>query len=323
MARAFAFLALFCGACTSAAAAPSTTSAQPPTSAAATEPAPNAPSATVVAAPLPPPDTLPISAYSWGPNANDDRLNVRFAAPPAGFTRVETASDSFGRFLRALPLQAEGSPVVDYRGNPLHTNGKHPNIVAVADLDVGSKDLQHCADVIIRLHGEWRYGKGERNLSYKAVSGQTLAYQNYVSGERALVKGKGIALEHTAAPAKDSHALMRGYMDEVFSWAGTASLEPYAKKVAWNDLQPGDFFVQSGSPFGHAVLILDAAKDDKGRVALLLGQSYMPAQSFQILRPARGNKGFTDSAWFVVDADDQLVDTPFWQPFNKTSLRRL
>lgn len=303
---------LFCAACTTAAAP----SPAPPPALASAPPASSA-------APLPPPDTLPISAYAWGPSASDDRLNARFASPPAGFARAPTAPDSFGRFLRALPLQPAGSPVVDYRGNPLHSNGKHPNIVAVADLDIGAKDLQHCADVIIRLHGEWRYGKGERNLAYKSVSGQTLSYQGYVGGERAIVEGKGIVLKHVAAPQKDSHALMRGWMDEVFSWAGTASLEPYSKKVAWSDVTPGDFFVQSGSPFGHAVIILDVAKDDKGRVALLLGQSYMPAQSFQILKPAGSNNGFADTAWFIVEPNDLSVDTPFWQPFLKTSLRRM
>lgn len=313
---------VFCAGCTAASAAPPPASTS--VTAAPVAPAVAAPSASpAAAASLPPPDTLPISAYSWGPSASDDRLNVRFASPPKGFARVEASPDSFGRFLRALPLQAEGSPVVDYRGNPLHSNGKHPNIVAVADLDVGTKDLQHCADVILRLHAEWRYGKGERNLAYKSVSGQTLSYQGYIGGERAIVEGKGIALKHAAAPAKDSHALMRGWMDEVFAWAGTASLEPYSKKVAWRDVAPGDFFVMSGAPYGHAVLILDVAKDEKGRVALLLGQSYMPAQSFQILKPAGGNNGFADTAWFVVEDNDQLVDTPFWQPFPKTSLRRM
>lgn len=301
---------LVCAACTTAAAAP----APSPLASASPVPAP------VVA---PPPDTLPISAYAWGPSAAGDRLNVRFASPPAGFTRVETAPDSFGRFLRALPLQPAGTPVVDYRGRPLYDGGKHPSIVAVADLDIGSKDLQHCADVILRLHAEWRYGKGERSLAYKSVSGQTLSYPGYLKGERAVVEGKGIKLSPVAAPQKDSHAVMRGWMDEVFSWAGTASLEPYSKKVAWSDVAPGDFFVQSGSPFGHAVLVLDLAKDDRGRVAMLIGQSYMPAQSFQILKPAGKNGGVSDTAWFVVEPSDATVDTPFWQPFLKTSLRRM
>jgi hypothetical protein len=260
----------------------------------------------------------PLSSYSWGPTASDERLNQRFASPPAGFTRVETADGSFGRFLRSLPLQPAGSPVVDFQGNRLHNDGQHPNIVAVVDLDIGSKNLQHCADVIIRLHGEWRYGHGARDLGYKSVSGQLLSYPNYVAGDRAIVEGKGIVMKRVAAPAKESHAVMRSWMDEVFSWAGTASLEPYSKKVAWADVAPGDFFVMSGSPYGHAVIILDVAKDSSGKVALLLGQSYMPAQSFQILK---GNGA--SSAWFVVEPNDISVDTPFWAPFPKTSLRRM
>lgn len=265
----------------------------------------------------------PASAYPWGPTAPEsDRLSARFATPPAGFTRVDVDQDSFGNFLRNLPLKPAGSPVVDFQGTPLHNGGQHPNIVAVADLDIGSKDLQHCADVIYRLNGEWRYGKGDNNLVYKAVSGQALGYRNYIAGERAIIEGKGIALKKVAAPAKDTHALMRGYMDEVFSWAGTASLARDAKPVAWSDLQPGDFFVMSGSPYGHAVLVLDVAKDTKGRVALLLGQSYMPAQSFQVLKPAGSNNGVA-SDWFVVDPSDLAVDTPFWAPFPKTSLHRL
>jgi hypothetical protein len=265
------------------------------------------------APPLAPSDAV----YPWGPSTTSERLDARFRAPPGGFTRVNVAAGSFGEFLRTLPLQPEGSPVVDYRGLKLYSEGRHPNIVAVADLDVGSRDLQHCADVIIRLHAEWRYGRGEHDLNYRSVSGQQLSYRGYVAGDRAIVEGKNIVIRRASSPRKDDHVLLRGWLDDVFNWAGTASLERDAKKVARSDLQPGDFFVMSGSPFGHAVLILDAAKDDKGRTALLLGQSYMPAQSFQVLRPSN------DSAWFIVDVNDNYVSTPFWQPFPLTALRRL
>lgn len=315
-----AFPLVLCLACTTAAGAPTPA---PTLSAAPSAPAVVSVAPLVPASPGPPLESLPISAYPWGPAADDGRLITRFAAPPTGFARVATAPESFGRFLRALPLKPEGALVVDYRGLPLHAGGRHPNIVAVADLDVGTKDLQHCADVIIRLHAEWRYGKGERNLAYRSVSGQTLAYEGYLGGDRAVVSGKEMVFKHVAGAQKDRHPVMRSWLDEVFAWAGTASLEPYARKVAWADLAPGDFFVMSGAPFGHAVLVLDVAKDDQGRVALLVGQSYMPAQSFQILRPAGDNHGARDTAWFVVEPSDLLVDTPFWPAFPKTSLRRL
>ena len=262
----------------------------------------------------------PVTAvHPWGPRATapSDRLDGRFRDPPAGFTRIDVRPGSFGEFLRALPLRPEGAPVVDFRGRKLHDEGRHPNIVAVADIDVGQKDLQHCADAIIRLHAEWRYGRGERDIAYRAVSGQSLSYRGYLAGERAVVRGKTLTFERAAAPRRDEHAVFRAWLDEVFSWAGTASLERDGKKVSSaTEMVPGDFFVMSGSPFGHAVLVLDVARDDEGRLAVLLGQSYMPAQSFQVL--ARD-----ESPWFVIEPGDAFVSTPFWKPFPISSLRRL
>ncbi len=259
------------------------------------------------------------AVYPWGPSATApaDRLDGRFSKPPSGFTRVDVAPGSFGAFLRSLPLLPEGSPVVDYRGRRLHAEGRHPNIAAVADIDVGDKDLQHCADAILRLHAEWRYGRGARDLVYRAVSGQPLSYQGWLAGDRSFVAGKDLVVKRTAAPRRDDHAVFRGWLDDVFSWAGTPSLERDGKKVPTaSETMPGDFFVMSGSPFGHAVLVLDVARDDKGRLAVLLGQSFMPAQSFHVL-------AHDGSPWFVIEPGDTLVSTPFWRPFPVTSLRRL
>jgi hypothetical protein len=254
-------------------------------------------------------------SYPWQPTSAE-RLDQRFAAPD-GFTRVAVEEGSFGSFLRTLPLLPDGAQVVSYRGDPLYQNGHHASIAAVADLDVGTRDLQHCADVIIRLNAEWHYGRGERDIGYKSVSGARLSYKQYLAGERAVVEAGKFTLRPAARPKMDDHAAFRAWLDDVFAWAGTASLERDAEKVAIGDLRPGDFFVMSGRPFGHAVLVLDVAKDDRGRVAMLLGQSYMPAQSFHVLRRSES------SAWFVLEPGAQLVDTPFWQPFPIGALRRL
>jgi predicted esterase len=270
-------------------------------------------------APAEAPKPIPKSTavYPWGPTAApSDRLDVRFASPPSGFTRVDVAEGSFGAMLRTLPLAPEGSPVVDYRGIPLYDHGKHPGIVAIADLDIGNKDLQQCADTIYRLHAEWRYGRGQRDIGYRSVSGVRLGYKAWLAGERPIVNGKDIVMKKIAASHADDHATFRAYLEELYNWAGTASLERDTMKVDLDDVRAGDFFVLTGQPFGHAVLVLDVAKNADGRTALLLGQSYMPAQSFSILRPN------DRTAWFVVDKDAQFVDTPFWKPFPRSSLRR-
>ena len=279
---------------------------------------PAAPSAAPAAA-LPVPLAAVEAVYPWRTGATAaDRLDGRYRDPPNGLTRVVVAKGSFGAFLRSLPLAPDGTKVVDHAGRPLYEDGHHPNIAAVVDIDVGTSDLQQCADSILRLNAEWRYGLGERDIAYRAVSGQRLAYRSWLAGDRAVVHGNDIAFTRLAAPHADDHAFFRGWLDDVFRWAGTGSLARDARKVERKDLAPGDFFVMTGAPFGHAVLVLDVARDERGRVALLLGQGYMPAQSFQVLQ--------TDarSPWFVVEPDDAAVTTPFWKPFPfETSLKRL
>lgn len=73
--------------------------------------------------------------------------------------------------------------------------------------------------------------------------------------------------------------------------------------------------VQPGAP-GHAVLVLDVARAAGGRRALLLGQGYMPAQSFHVLRAGR------EGAWFVVEPGAPGLDTPFWPLFPWKTLHR-
>ena len=64
--------------------------------------------------------------------------------------------------------------------------------------------------------------------------------------------------------------------------------------------------------YGGRIIILG----DSGEKVALLGQSFMPAQSFQVLRPSR------DRTWFSL-ADEDGVQTPFWRRFPWSSLRRL
>jgi hypothetical protein len=71
-------------------------------------------------------------------------------------------------------------------------------------------------------------------------------------------------------------------------------------------LRPGDVFVKGGFP-GHAVLVLDAAENAKGERLFLLGQSYMPAQEFHVLKTPISLR----SPWYEADGKGKLV-TPEW-----------
>jgi hypothetical protein len=251
--------------------------------------------------------------YPWlRPDARVRALEASIAPPP-GYARVALEGNDFGAWLRALPLRAPGSPVRSYRGAELLAPGD-ARLAAVAELDVGRADLQQCADSIIRLHAEWLWSRGRHaDIRYHVTSGDLAVWSRYAGGERPRIEPQKMRWE-PGARADASRGAFARYLDIVFGYAGTGSLAQRAVKRARADVAPGDFFVLPGSP-GHAVLVLDLARDASGRQVALLGQGYMPAQDFHVLAgPERG--------WYSLDAE--AVDTPFWPvPFPWSALRRL
>ncbi len=295
-------------------ASPSSAGAVPSASPTANAAAASATAARRAAAPL---DTDP---YPWHQDRSVealpavDTVEQRFA-PPEGFVRVPLEPDSFGAWLRRLPLAAPSTPVRSNRGRILR-RADDPHVAAVTTLDVGTADLQQCADAVIRLHAEWCWSRGRRDMSYRAAAGIALPYARWARGERVVLDGRALRWTPSGTPG-DDHASFRKYLDAVFSWANTVSLARQADAVALAELRAGDFMILPGGP-GHTVLVLDLARDGAGGRAVLLGQSYMPAQSFQVLRPGRA------SAWFLVEPELGGIQTPFWPaPFPWSSLRRL
>ena len=252
------------------------------------------------------------SRYPWlSPHTPIRPLSAVFA-PPAGYTRVPVEDGSFGAWLRTLPLRPAGTPVLDFRGEQVRA-GEDASIAAVAELDVGTANLQQCADSIIRLHAEWLWSRGEqKSIAYHFTNGDLAAWPRYAAGERAKVSGARVTWVRSA-PAESSRAAFRAYLDLVFTYAGTLSLGSETRRPGREDVRPGDFFVLGGSP-GHAVLVLDVARNASGSRVALLGQGFLPAQDFHVL--SRGAPG----PWFPLDAPE--VVTPFWRPFPWSSLRR-
>ncbi|XXF80777.1 DUF4846 domain-containing protein [Myxococcaceae bacterium GXIMD 01537] len=270
-----------------------------------------APEAVPSASPRPP-ERAERARYPW--LSADARVRPLEAAfpPPTGYTRVAVEPDSFGAWLRGLPLRPEGTPVLDYAGGEI-LGPRDARLAAVAELDVGTANLQQCADSIIRLHAEWLWSRGQQErIAYRFTSGHLAAWPRYAAGERARISGSKVTWV-SSAPADRSRSAFRSYLSLVFTYAGTLSIQGEKQRPSRADVRPGDFFVLGGSP-GHAVLVLDVARDAGGRRVALLGQGYIPAQDFHVLAGAEG-------PWFPLDGE--TVPTPFWKPFPWNSLRRL
>jgi hypothetical protein len=236
--------------------------------------------------------------YGWLPAdqatvAASATLAARIA-PPAGFERVPAPAGSFAAWLRGLPMQPEGSPVLTYTGAPKWRQDVH---AAVIDIDIGKRDLQQCADAIMRLRAEWLFSQSrDREIAFNDTDGKRRRF---------------------SASKRSDHAGLRKYMDLVFAYAGTYSLERELKKVVPDEIAIGDVFIKGGFP-GHAVLVADMAENEAtGEKRFLLLQSYMPAQSMHILKNPASRDG---SPWYATPIGDQLV-TPEWT-FPRTALKR-
>ncbi len=252
-------------------------------------------------------------AWPWLPaDAQRERLHERFPPPP-GYEREALPAGSFGAWLRELPLLPAGSAVLLFDGRPKARQDVH---AAVVDLDVGRRDLQQCADAVMRLRAEHLFAAGRSaDIAFDATSRDRLPFARWARGERPVVEAGGRRLRWAPGGRADSsHAALRRYLDVVFGYAGSYSLARELRPVPTSDLQPGDVFIQGGFP-GHAVIVLDSARASDGRRVFLLAQSYMPAQQVHVLlRPDGGG------AWYTLEPEPPLA-TPEWT-FLPGSLRR-
>jgi hypothetical protein len=231
------------------------------------------------------------------------RLSVRIA-PPSGFERAAVRPGSFAAWLRGLPLKPGRPPVRLYDGRQKANQAAHH---AVVDIDVGTRDLQQCADAVMRLRAEYLYASGNGDVRFDLTSGQPASLAAWFAGDRPTVRRNAVAWTRTARPDR-SYASFRRFLDAVYGYAGSASLarqlEPVADRRA---LRAGDVFIRGGFP-GHAVLVVDVARAADGRRVFLIAQSYMPAQEIHVLRnpgdPAQG-------PWYDLDFGPELR-TPEW-----------
>jgi Domain of unknown function (4846) len=210
---------------------------------------------------------------------------------PDGYERVTLARESFGEWLRAINLKKDDR-VYLYDGSLKRNQSAQ---FAVMDIPVGKKNLQQCADAVMRLRAEYlfeqkRYGE----IVFKDNNDTAYTWKG-----------------------KDNKLIFGNYLETVFGMCGTASLEKQLKAVNdGHEMQPGDVFIKGGFP-GHAMIVVDVAVNKKGEKIFMLAQSYMPAQDIHIVK---NPMNVAISPWYEVNDPEQII-TPEWT-FLANHLRR-
>lgn len=257
----------------------------------------------------------PVNKYRFTSSYDSQQSIANRIPVPAGFKRVEAASGSFGDWLRHLPLKP-GKPEVHLYNGKLKGNQRVHE--AVVDIDVGSADLQQCADAVMRMRAEYLYSVNDyTNLHFNFTSGHNIGFKKWSSGFKPVIKGNNVSWG--SAPSNNSsYQSFRSYMNSIFMYAGTSSLSKELKPVAdVKQIQIGDVFIIGGFP-GHAVLVVDVCENIKtGERLFLIEQSYMPAQEIHILKNYNSS---SLSPWYSANFSGDL-ETPEWT-FSKNQLMR-
>ena len=233
---------------------------------------------------------------------------------PEGFTRGEAKEGGFTAFLRGYAVKEAEAPVLLYDKREKGNQSAH---VAVLKLPLEQEDLQQCADSVMRVYAEYFYSEKKYDpIAFHFTNGFLAEYTKWQQGYRIAVNGNQVTWVKQKG-YDDSYETFQSYLRMVFSYAGTLSMEQEARAITPKELRVGDVFLHGGSP-GHVVMVLDICENERGEKAFLLGQGYMPAQEFHILK----NPMHEEDPWYYETELSYPLTTPEYT-FEEGSLKRL
>jgi hypothetical protein len=224
------------------------------------------------------------------PNVNPYK-KIKDIPLPAGYSRITGGINSFSDWLLNIDLKKDKT-VYKFDGTPKFNQKAQ---FAVLDISVGEKDLQQCADAVMRLRAEYLYQKNDLSkIVFTDNEGTSYCYHPPYTRKK-----------------------FDNYLQKVFGMCGTASLQKQlSHHVEIKNIEPGDVLIHGGFP-GHAVIVMDIATNNEGKKIFMLAQSYMPAQDIHVL--LNPSNEFL-SPWYEAN-DEKIIKTPEYR-FSKYELKR-
>lgn len=233
---------------------------------------------------------------------------------PNGYERTAHTQGTFAAWLQNISLRKDNT-VYLYNGALKKDQQTH---YAVLDISTGNKDLQQCADCIMRLQSEYYFSqKTFDKISFPAGNNVNISFTGYAKGTRYQLQNNKLHIYSTSGiKASNTHEALLQYLETVYTYCGTYTLQQVTKPIQPKEVQPGDILLHAGSP-GHAMIVADMALNpNTNQKVFLLAQGFMPAQDMHIVI----NPNNSLSPWYQLQ-EDATVQTPGWL-FYKNEWRR-
>ena len=141
-------------------------------------------------------------------------------------------------------------------------------------------------------------------------------WEQYSNGYRAIVNGNNVSFAKTKNK-DDSYQNFRKYLDAVYNYAGTISLNKETENIFNDeDIKAGNIIITPGSP-GHALIIVGKAINANNESVYLLTEGYTPAQSIHIIT----NAGTDINPWYNLSTKNTETVTARYA-FRPTNIRQ-
>ena len=249
-----------------------------------------------------------------GSAVTEKTATIKSIPVPAGFKRISVKNSSFGHWLRERPLKPSGSPVLDYSGK-VYKKGNDSTVFAVVDWDIKGNRMEQCMDILVHFYAEFLWQENCRDkIRFPLPGGYWLDWDQWKKGLRPAFKGIHMKMQKKAN--KDSSKKsFESFLNAIFAESHTQQFYHAYKMIDRRSIKIGDFIVKKGSK-GHAVMIVDMAKNSNDELIALIGHGDTPACQFYLLQYKITNP------WFPLDFTKEFIPLPIRRKMSWDGLRR-
>jgi hypothetical protein len=230
-------------------------------------------------------------------NPEGETVETRFN-PPEGFLRADIPEESFGAYLRALPLKQDGGVIYLHDGT-IKPDGSFD---AVLDMKINNnRNRMRNTNFLLRLRAEYLYQTGRQDdISFHFLSGFVFNFSTWASGSRIKENENGkVVWQAASADADDSYDALWDYLQWAYNYSNASAMKSDLLQAVRTEA--GCVFLSHGG-----AVIADMAEDENGRAAILLVRGGDPEQEGYVVR----NTGDAElSPWFIVP-DNGIIQTP-------------